>query len=85
METTGLTVTIIGMGVVFLILSLLAVLAWGLERMFRVRTPKKVDTGEAVIEACIAAALAYHTREKAPIHLERVDESVWMQKARVYE
>ncbi len=88
MEMTGFIVTIVGMGVVFLILGLLAVLAWGLERLFRTQPEKKAEKekeGTPETEIVIMAALAYHVRRKGPIHLERVEESVWMQKARVYE
>ncbi len=88
MEMTGFIVTIVGMGVVFLILGLLAVLAWGLERLFRIQPEKKAEREKepaTETEIAIMAALTYHVGRKCPIHLERVEESMWMQKARVYE
>lgn len=94
MEISGVTLTIIGMGVVFLALTLLALAAWMLERMFRgsdslpgpAGTPG-VDTAQKItpeIEAVIAVALVHYTRKRGSIYIERADESVWIQQARVY-
>ena len=93
---SGGTLTVIGMGVVFLALGLLAVAAWVLERVFREREEigereEKMETGkyeisriEEDIEAAIALALVYHTKKKGSIHIERVNESTWMQQTRLY-
>ena len=93
---SGGTLTVIGMGVVFLALGLLAVAAWVLERVFREREEKgerekekeiehyEISRIEEEIEAAIALALVYHTKKKGSIHIERVNESTWMQQTRVY-
>ena len=87
-----MTLTVIGMGVVFLALTLLALAAWILERMFRVpeglpepgtpRTDTEQQTSE--IEAVIAVALFHYARKRGFIHIERADESAWIQHTRVY-
>lgn len=83
---SGSLVMILGIGIVFALLGILAVLSWGLERLFRVEAEKKVRVREEPldVEAVIAVALAYHTKRKGAIRMERVDESVWMQHGRVY-
>ena len=97
---SGGTLTVIGMGVVFLALGLLAVAAWVLERVFREREEIGEREGEREkeieiehyeisriekdIEAAIALALVYHTKKKGSIHIERVNESTWMQQTRLY-
>lgn len=87
---SGATLTVIGMTVVFSALGLLALAAWILERLFRaeeleseseVKTPIRA---EAETEAVIALALLYHTKRKGSLHLERVNESTWIQQGRVY-
>jgi sodium pump decarboxylase gamma subunit len=94
METSGVTLTVIGMGVVFLALMLLALAAWILERMFRVPEVLPGRAGAAVvdteqqitpeIEAVITVALFHYTRKRGSIRIERADESVWIQHTRVY-
>ena len=89
-----MTLTIIGMGVVFLALTLLALAAWVLERMFRGPDSSPGGAGTArmepaqritpEIEAVVAVALVHYTRKRGSIHIERADESVWIQQARVY-
>ena len=95
---SGGTLTVIWMGVVFLSLGLLAVAAWVLERIFREREEIGEREGEKEIEiehyeisrteedikAAIALALVYHTKKKGSIHIERVNESTWMQQTRLY-
>jgi Na+-transporting methylmalonyl-CoA/oxaloacetate decarboxylase gamma subunit len=86
MELSGTVLTIIGMGVVFSALALLALTAWILERVFRVeRADESVVGVESDIEAVIALTLAYHTKRKGVIHLDGVDKSMWMQETRVYQ
>ncbi len=74
---------VVGMGVVFLALALLAFIAWILERVFKHEEKSTQETPG--IEAVIALALGYHMGRKGSIHIDRVDESVWVQQARVYE
>lgn len=91
---SGITLTVIGMGVVFLALGLLAVAAWVLERMFREGEGKgkgekkvggyEVSEIEEDITAAITLALVYHTKKKGLIRIEKVNESTWMQQTRVY-
>ncbi len=85
---SGFSVTIFGMGIVFLILSVLAVISWGLGKIFKVEEPVpekgREKEGEEK-EAVIALALAYHTRRKGKIHIQNVNETVWMQQTRVYK
>lgn len=84
MDVSGVTLTVVGMGVVFLALTVLAVTAWALEKMFRSNdNAEKSETVE--VEAVIALALAYHTKRKGSVHIHAVKESVWMQQTRVYE
>lgn len=85
MELSGVTLTIVGMGIVFLALGLLALIAWGLERVFRVDTEAEPHKPESTMEAVVALALAYHTKRKGSVHIHHVNESVWMQQTRVYE
>ena len=85
MEISGTILMIVGMGVVFLALSLLAFIAWILERALRHEVKSKQEDRTPSMEAVIALALAYHTGQKGSIRIDRVDESVWMQQARVYE
>jgi Na+-transporting methylmalonyl-CoA/oxaloacetate decarboxylase gamma subunit len=74
------------MGVVFLALTVLAVTAWILEKMFRGKSAEAEKIADASeVEAVIALALAYHTKRKGSIHIQAVKESVWMQQTRVYE
>lgn len=96
MEVSGFILTVMGMGVVFLALTLLAFTAWLLERIFRTEgTGEKEDKGERTgvqisqevspdIKAVITLALAYQKR-KASVHIQHVHESMWMQQTRVYE
>lgn len=89
---SGVTLTVIGMSVVFTALTLLALAAWILERVFRaeseseLKSKLKPEPREDAddIKAVIALALSYHTKEKGSLHIERVDESMWIQQARVY-
>ena len=83
MAVSGITLTVIGMGVVFLALGLLALAAWILERIFRVEDTHLIQDSD--VRAAIALALVYHTQRKGVIHLQRVDESIWMQRVRVYQ
>lgn len=85
MDVSGVTLTVVGMGVVFLALTVLAVTAWILERVFRDEAKIRKPAGAAEVEAVIALALAYHTKRKGSIHMQAVKESVWMQQTRVYE
>lgn len=81
---SGGALTITGMSVVFLALGLLALAAWVLERIFRVREPEPEKTESSDVEAAIALALFLYTGKKGPIYLERVGESMWLQQTRVY-
>lgn len=85
MDVSGATLTVVGMGVVFLALTVLAVTAWILERVFRDEGGEKKPASASEVEAVIALALAYHTKRKGSIHIHAVKESVWMQQTRVYE
>ena len=95
METTsisGVSLTIIGMGVVFAALILLAVAAWILERIFRepagmIQTETIRSDGEVPsdVRAAIALALTYHMKKKETFHMEGVRETMWIQQSRVYE
>lgn len=79
--------TVVGMGVVFSALGLLAVIAWGLERIFRtVEPPEQVahDEPEPHVRAAIACSLAYHTKRKGSIHFDAARESLWIQQGRLY-
>ncbi len=91
MEVSGSVLTVMGMAVVFLALTLLAFTAWLLERIFRDRSREKKGTGVQTsqelspdIKAVIALALAYQER-KGSVHIQHVHESMWMQQTRVYE
>jgi hypothetical protein len=81
---SGGVLTVTGMSVVFLALGLLALAAWVLERVFRVREPEIERNGPSDMEAAIVLALFLYTGKKGSIHLERVSESMWLQKTRVY-
>ncbi len=85
MDVSGVTLTVVGMGVVFLALTLLAVTAWILERVFRGNGEGEKIARASEVEAVIALALAYHTKRKGLIHIHAAKESVWMQQTRVYE
>ncbi|MBU7042014.1 MAG: OadG family protein [Theionarchaea archaeon] len=97
-DVSGTSLTLIGMGVVFSALILLALAAWILERVFRAspeppapsREPiepgKEREQGESSqVEAVIALALAYHMKNKRKIHIETARENIWIQNTRVYE
>lgn len=87
MEISGLSLTVIGMTVVFLALALLALTAWILERVFRTKDSgekREVLASTSDVEAVIALALSYYIRKKGSLHIHAVDESVWMQQTRVY-
>jgi sodium pump decarboxylase gamma subunit len=90
---SGVTLTVVGMSVVFAALTLLALAAWILERVFRAESEKGSLKGASTpeplegaddITAVIALALLYHTKRKGSLHIERVDESMWIQQSRVY-
>lgn len=81
---SGGALTVIGMSVVFLALGLLALAAWVLERIFRVKEFEIEGDSPSDVEAVIALALYLYTGKKGSIHLERVDESMWLQHTRVY-
>ncbi|MGC1119833.1 MAG: OadG family transporter subunit [Candidatus Methanofastidiosia archaeon] len=84
---SGYTLTVVGMGVVFSALGLLAVIAWGLERIFRTAEPPEQtahDEPEPHVEVAIACALAYHLKRKGSIHFDAVTESMWIQQGRIY-
>ncbi|MBU7017861.1 MAG: OadG family protein [Theionarchaea archaeon] len=81
---SGGELTITGMSVVFLALGLLALAAWVLERIFRVREPEAEKTESSDVEAAIALALFLYTGKKGSIYLEKVGESMWLQQTRVY-
>ncbi len=88
MEISGVTLTVVGMSVVFLALGLLALTAWILERIFRDEEGAKVRDVQSMkpdVEAVIALALAYHTKRKGSVHVYSVNESGWMQQTRVYK
>ena len=88
MEISGITLTVVGMSVVFLALGLLALTAWILERVFRGEEGAKVKDVQSMksdVEAIIALALAYHTRRKGSVRIYSVNESGWMQQTRVYK
>jgi sodium pump decarboxylase gamma subunit len=96
MDVSGFVLTVVGMGVVFSALALLAVTAWVLERVFRENEPgarekeKERERGKIKIEkedikAIIAVALAYHTKKKGTIHIHGTNESLWMQQTRGFE
>jgi Na+-transporting methylmalonyl-CoA/oxaloacetate decarboxylase gamma subunit len=95
MDTTsisGISLTLIGMGVVFSALILLAIAASILERVFRespgpVLTEKGGHDGDlpSDVKAAITLALAYHLKKKGIIHMEGVRETMWIQQSRVYE
>ncbi|MBU7048038.1 MAG: OadG family protein [Theionarchaea archaeon] len=81
---SGGALTVTGMSVVFLALGLLALAAWVLERVFRVKEPEPEKTELSDVEAAIALALFLYTGKKGSIHMERVRESMWLQQTRVY-
>lgn len=88
MELSGTTLIVVGMSIVFLALALLALIAWILERVFRVEAEQVGEIEEATksdVEAAIALTLAYHTKRKGSIHMHTVTESMWMQQTRVYQ
>jgi Na+-transporting methylmalonyl-CoA/oxaloacetate decarboxylase gamma subunit len=95
MDTTsisGISLTLIGMGVVFSALILLAIAASILERVFRespgpAPTEKGGHDGDlpSDVKAAITLALAYHLKKKETIHMEGVRETMWIQQSRVYE
>ncbi|MGD2247778.1 MAG: OadG family protein [Candidatus Methanofastidiosia archaeon] len=101
MDISGFVLTVVGMGVVFSALALLAVTAWVLERVFREnekdvqekeRRGKKIkiekERGKETtkdIKAVIAVALAYHTKKKGIIYIHGTNESLWMQQTRGFE
>jgi sodium pump decarboxylase gamma subunit len=94
MDVSGFVLTVVGMGVVFSALALLAVTAWVLERVFREdekgvrekeKERRKKGKGKKDIKAIIAVALAYHTKKKGTIHIHGTSESLWMQQTRRFE
>ena len=88
MELSGTILTVVGMSIVFLSLALLALIAWILERVFRVEAEHVGGIEESTksdVEAAVALALAYHTKRKGSIHMHTVNESMWMQQTRVYQ
>ena len=93
---SGTSLTLIGMGVVFSALILLALAAWILERVFRTSPETPAPSREPIepgkeqgetsqVEAIIALALAHHIKNKRKIHIETVQENIWIQHTRVYE
>jgi sodium pump decarboxylase gamma subunit len=93
--TSGLTLTVVGMSVVFLALALLAATAWILERAFReegtrirkteVKAMGDAEISPAGLKAVISLALAYHIRRKDLVRIDAADESMWIQQTRVYQ
>ncbi|MBU7013253.1 MAG: hypothetical protein HXS52_08790 [Theionarchaea archaeon] len=83
---SGYILTAVGMGVVFSALGLLAVIAWGLERMFRTEPAEQIAHGEPEprVKAVIACALTYHLKRKGFIRFDTVAESLWIQQGRSY-
>jgi Na+-transporting methylmalonyl-CoA/oxaloacetate decarboxylase gamma subunit len=82
---SGYVLTVVGMSVVFMALGLLAVIAWGLERLFRTAEPPEQAVSEELhVEAVIACALAHHVKRKGSIHFDAVTESMWIQQGRIY-
>lgn len=82
---SGYMLTVVGMSVVFMALGLLAVIAWGLERIFRVaEPPEQIVPEESHVEAVIACALVHHMKRKGSIHFDAVTESMWIQQGRIY-
>jgi sodium pump decarboxylase gamma subunit len=87
-DISGVTLTIMGMGVVFSALILLALAAWILERVFRVppeEVAERVEVKEESVEAIVAVALAYYLKNRSKIHFEGVKDTMWIQQSRVYE
>jgi Na+-transporting methylmalonyl-CoA/oxaloacetate decarboxylase gamma subunit len=89
-DISGVSLTLMGMGVVFSALILLALAAWILERIFRAQPEKMLEKGGEKgepMEAIVALALAYYLKKKhkKKIDFEGVKDNMWIQQSRVYE